>query len=120
MLVNADCTLYLFDKITSGFTRHFIEKVYWDNSKASNILKSGLQNADSFTVYLYSDEIKPLTLQKDMMIKGKCQFEFDNTSSKTISESMKKFRELYPNFLTVTAVDDAMFGGLPHIEISAK
>ena len=119
MLINADCTLYLFDKSTGGFKRNFISDVYWDNSKSANILKSGLRNIDSVTVYLYSDAIKPLNLQKDMLVKGLCDFEFDNTSAKTISESMKIFREKYPDFVTVNAVDEAMFGGLPHIEISA-
>lgn len=120
MLVNSDCTLYLFDKSTGGFTRHFISGVYWDSSKASNVLKSGLQSVDSTTVYLYSDTVKPLTASKDMLVKGYCEFEFDNTSANTISESMKHFREQYPDFVTVSSIDDAMFGGLPHIEISAR
>ena len=120
MLINSDCTLYLFDKVTNGFTRHFIPDVYWDNSKSANILKSGLQNIDSVTVYLYSDKIKPLTPQKDILVKGNCDFEFGNTSAKAISDSMKKFREQCPDFVTVNSIDEAMFGGLPHIEISAR
>lgn len=119
MLKNADCTLYLFYKKTGGFTRHIINGVYWRENKAGNVLKSGLQTADSTTIYLYSDEIKPLTVSKDMLVKGFCDFEFDNTSPQTISESMKSFRNTY-NFVTVMSIDNYMFGGLPHIEISAK
>lgn len=119
MLKNADCTLYLYDKTAQGFTRHFISGVYWRENKAGNILRSGLQTADSTTVYLYSDDVKPLTVSKDMLVKGLCYFEFDNTSQQTVSESMKNFRSTY-DFVTVMSVDNYMFGGLPHIEISAK
>ena len=119
MLKNADCTLYLYSKATQGFTRHFISGVYWRENKAGNVLKSGLQTADSTTVYLYSDEIKPLTVAKDMLVRGLCDFDFDNTSQQTISESMKNFKNTY-NAVTVMSIDDYMFGNLPHIEISAK
>lgn len=119
MLKNADCTLYLYDKTTQGFTRHIINGVYWRENKAGNVLKSGLQTADSTTVYLYSDEIKPLTVAKDMLVRGLCDFDFDNTNQQTISESMKNFKNTY-NAVTVMSIDDYMFGNLPHIEISAK
>ena len=59
MMTNADCTLYLYDKATGGYTRYFISGVYWRENKAGNVLKSGLQTADSTTVYLYSDKVVP-------------------------------------------------------------
>ncbi len=51
MLKNADCTLYLYNKATQGFTRHIINGVYWRENKAGNVLRSGLQTADSTTIY---------------------------------------------------------------------
>lgn len=46
-------------------------------------------------MYLYSDEIKPLTVAKDMLVRGLCDFDFDNTNQQTISESMKNFKNTY-------------------------
>ena len=37
----------------------------------------------------------------------------------SISESMKMFRAEY-DFVTVMSIDDYMFGGLPHMEVSVK
>ena len=119
MLINADCTLYAYDKVTGGFIRRFISSVYWRESKAGNVLKSGLTTADSTTVYFYSDDVVPQSVSEDMLVKGKCMFEFDNTSPQSISESMKAFRETY-SFVTVMSIDNYMFGGNPHIEVSAK
>lgn len=119
MLTNADCTLYRYDKATGGFTRHLIERVYWRENKAGNILKSGLQAVDSTTVYLYSDAVVPSAPAKDMLVKGSCDFVFNNTSPQTILQSMNDFRAAY-SAVTVMSVDNYMFGGLPHIEVSAK
>ncbi len=119
MLTNADCTLYRYDKETGGYTEHFISGIFWHENKAGNILKSGLQAADSTTVYLYSDAVVPLCPAKDMLVKGKCDFVFDNTSPQTISESKKRFDTEYRH-VTVMSIDHYMFGGLPHIEVSAK
>lgn len=119
MMVNADCTLYLFDKATGGYTRHFVKDVYWNENKAGNVLKSGLVSADSVAVYLYSDFVVPENPTKDMIVKGECYFEFDNTDEKTISDSMKKFKKEYDPH-TIMVCDNKMFGGLPHIELSAK
>ncbi|MCM1364956.1 MAG: hypothetical protein NC122_07050 [Faecalibacterium sp.] len=119
MLKNADCTLYRYNKVTQGYDRFFIPGVYWRENKAGNVLKSGLQSADSTTVYIYSDRALPENLTKDMLVKGDCCFQFDNTSPQTVSESMKEFCRLH-RFVTVTSIDDCFFGSLPHFEISAK
>ena len=117
MLTNADCTLYKYEN--GGYIRYVIHDVYWRENKGGNVLKSGLTTADSTTVYLYSDETVPQKVTKDMLVRGICDFEFSNTSQQTISQSMKDFRDAY-SFVTVMSIDNMMFGGLPHIEISAK
>lgn len=119
MLKNADCTLFLHSKATGGYERYFIEGIYWNETKARNVIKSGLQSADSVVIYLYEDAVIPDNPTKDMIVKGYCSFEFDNTGEKTISDSMKKFRKEYNPF-TIMSCDNKMFGGLPHIELSAK
>lgn len=117
MMVNADCTLYRYEN--GGFVRYVIPKVYWRESKADNVMRSGLASADSTTVYLYDDAVVPTSPSKDMLVKGVCAFAFDNTSAQTVSQSMKAFTAQYSP-VTVMSVDNMMFGGLPHIEISAR
>lgn len=117
--INADCTLYKYNNATGGYTRHFIKGVYWHESKVGNVFKSGLQTADSTTVYLYSDSVVPATPTKDMIVKGNCPFEFTNTSAQNISASFTQFTANY-DFIRVASIDNYMFGGLPHIEISGK
>ena len=118
MMTNADCTLYKYRK-DGGFDRYFVGGVYWHENKAGNVLKSGLQTADSTTVYFYSDSFLPLSPTKDMLVKGDCPFVFDNSTEKTVSDSMKQFRSLY-RFITVMSVDDYFFGGNAHFEVSGK
>ena len=119
MLVNADCTLYRYNKETEGYERHFIPSVYWHESRGGNTLKSGLQSVHSTTVYFYNSDILPETPTKDLLVKGNCSFQFDNTSPKSISESFASFRK-ENKFVTVMGVDDCNYGGLPHYEITAK
>lgn len=117
MLANADCTLYLWSE--NGYTRHEIKNVYWNESSALNLQKFGVWNANSITVYFYDNKILPKTLQKDLIVKGICDFEFDNGSPEKISESRQKLLKMY-NVKTIVGIDDKWFGGLPHYEITAK
>lgn len=120
----SSCTVYKANK--GGFDRYFIPVCHWQENKASNVIKSGLQSADTVTVYVMEDDVTnadciPKTTSKDMIVKGECDFVFDNTSSATISNSMKEFRLQY-QFYTVSSVDNKLYGSksLRHIKISAK
>lgn len=117
MLTNADCTLYIY--LNGSYKRHTVESVYWQENQIAGISKSGLNNTDKLTVFFYSSDVIPQTPAKDILVKGSVDFEFDNTSPQTVSGSMKEFQKKY-SFFVVTAVNDYMFGGLPHIEISAR
>ena len=90
MLSNTVCTLYAYNKATGGFYRRVIPNVYWCENKAGNVLKSGLQTSNGTTIYFYDDKCMPLTVTKDMLVKGICPFEFNNTSPQTISERDRK------------------------------
>lgn len=116
MLKNADCTLYEWSE--SGYTRRLIEGVYWIDHKGASVQKSGLQYADGATVYIYSGE-PPQHPAKDLIVRGNCPFQFDNSSAAAIAQSLKSLKAAY-HVLTVTAADDFRFGGLPHIEVNAK
>ena len=122
MLAQASCTLYKFNGI--GYDRYYISSCHWQENRASNIIKSGLQSADSVTVYIQKEDltVAPETASFDMIIKGQCDFEFDNTSQQSVSESMKEFRKQYPQFVTVSSIDNKLYGlkELQHIKISAR
>lgn len=114
MLINADMTVYEKDT----YIRHTITKVYWNDSRGRTLTKNGVQISDSVIVYIYSDKYIPKA--GDMIARGISDFEFDSSTQKSISEDMKSFREKYPDFAVVKAVNNCMFGGLPHIEITAR
>ena len=50
MMTNADCTLFKYDKNTTGFTRHEIKNNYWQPSQQANIMKSSLTSIHRPTV----------------------------------------------------------------------
>lgn len=114
MLKNADCTVYEKD----SFVRHVIENVYWNDSRGQTVTKNGIQISDSVLVYIYDDDYLPKS--GDIIVKGIVNFEFDSSSQKSVSDSMKIFREQFPGFAVVKNVNDCRYGGLPHIEVTAK
>ena len=70
-------------------------------------------------MFFYSTNVIPQEPTKDILVKGTVDFEFDNSSPQSISESMKDFQKKY-TFFVVTAINDYTYGGLSHIEISAR
>ena len=114
MLKNADCTIYEKDT----YTRHNISGVYWNDSRGVTTQKNGIQVSDSVIVYIYDSEYIPKA--GDIAVKGTIDFTFATSSQQTISASMKTFRESYPQFAVIKSVNDARYGGLPHIEVIAR
>lgn len=114
MLKNADCTVYEKD----SFVRHVIENIYWNDNRGQTVTKNGIQISDSVLVYIYDDDYMPKA--GDLIVKGIVGFEFDSSSQKSVSESMKLFREQFPGFAVVKNVNDCRYGGLPHIEATAR
>ena len=114
MLVNADITL--FEK--ENYAPHFIENVYFSDSRGQTVAKNGVQISDSVLIYIYSDGYLPKS--GDIVVKNRCDFSFDNSSQKSVSESIKQFREEYPDFAVIKNVNNYWFGNLPHIEVTAR
>lgn len=114
MLINADCTLYEKDT----YTAHRITDVYWNDSRGRTVSRGGIQISDQVIVYIYSSDYIPKA--GDIIVKGLQGFEFDVESQQTVSQSMKQFREQHPDFAVVKNVQDARYGGLPHIEVTAR
>lgn len=139
MLIESSCTVYIHKR--TGFDRFYIPKCHWQESKASNVLKSGSVNADGITVYIPASamvfapngflypsndifpgmDILPQNAAKDIIIKGECNFIFDNTSERGASESLKTLRETN-DIHTVMSIDRLLYGlpELQHIKISAR
>lgn len=114
MLKNADCTVYEKD----SFVRHTIKGVFWSDNRGQTVTKNSVQVSDSVLVYIYSGDY--VLKAGDIIVKGIVDFEFDSSSQKSVSDSMKLFREQFPDFAVVKNVNDCRYGGLPHIEVTAK
>ena len=122
MLSNADCTVY--ENTGKGANaniaaRHFIPNIYWNDCRGKIVKKNGIQIEDSIIVYIYygTDYVpKP----GDIVVKGNVNFDFDDTAQATMSVTHNQFKQLYPQSVVVKSVSDYRFGGLPHIEVTAR
>ena len=139
MLTESSCTLYL--KTGEGFERYVVPECHWQESFAANVLKSGLQNANGIVVYipkkamvLFPDgrlypssrlfpnaNISPQKPAQDMIVKGECDFIFDNSTPQAASESLRAMNTLY-NVHTVMRVDRLLYGSeeLQHYKLSVR
>lgn len=136
MRANADITIYnkYFDKASrlDKYQRTVLKGVFFDNKKAVNTIKSGMENADEamivipFSVNSNKTYKNPIEFQKlidksnyftlqegDRVVKGDIDFEITG-----------KLSELDKNYdaYTITSVDTKDFGSLRmrHWEVGAK
>lgn len=114
MLVNADCTLYE----AGTCIRHELHDVYWNDSRGRTVARGGIQISDSVIVYVYESAYVPQA--GDIIVHGITDFVFDAQDERSISASMKAFRAAHPDFAVVKNVQDARYGGLPHMELIAR
>lgn len=123
MYTNADITIYACPN--GKYTRHEIKGVFWEDVKQSNIIKSGLSTADAVKVFIPVGSLPggiKFTTGKDLIVKDIVEFEVDNTSQQTISASLKAMKETYDRVVTVSVIDDKLYGSprLQHIQLSCK
>ena len=122
MFTNADITVY--SDTGEGYKRHYINAVFWDDVKASNLIKSGMTVSDSVSLYIPKSSM-PDVLKfregKDLIVKGKSNFEFDNMNAQSISQSLKELRKRY-RVVMVSVVDEKFYGreAMQHIELLCK
>lgn len=121
MKPNADITLYHY--ADGKYTRQVIKGVYWFAVKQSNVIKSGLVNADSVSIHIPATSVDNLeiTTSKDLAINGIVEIDIDNTSQQTQSASLKALNGAYDVY-TVTTFDPKLYGSrrLQHYELSCK
>ena len=114
VLKNADCTVYE----AGNYTRHVISGVYWNDSRGATITTRGVQVSDSVVIYIYDSDYVPKN--GDMVVRGAVDYAFNTATQQTVSASMATFRASYPGFAVVRNVNDCRYGGLPHIEVTAR
>ena len=124
MITNADITYYSCSK-DGKFTRYAIEGAHWEETKQANVLKSGMTTVEGVKVFIPAENL-PSELKfnagKDIIVKGITNFEFDNTSQQTISTSLKTLKETHDKVLTVSIVDDKLYGSpwMRHVQLGCK
>ena len=114
MYTNTDITLYHWNG--SSYNRRPIYNVFWDSVKSSNVLKSGQVNADSVKIFVPVTSVGSLSVEtsKDLVVVGIIDFEFDNTSQATQSNSLKALKADRAVF-TVSSCDGKLYGS-PHMQ----
>lgn len=119
MYTNTSITLYLYSN--GEYIRKNITKAFWDERKASNVLKSGITNADSLKVFIpYTGDIN-FSTSKDLIVKGEVNYQIDTTTEKTIAESKQYLIQNYETY-TITSCDKKLYGSpnMQHYELSCK
>lgn len=126
MYTNADVTLYLYSKCgkQESYKRVFVEDVFWDDVKQSNVLKTGQRDSDSVLLVIPLESLfEPIqfTGGKDLAVKGQCNMELNCTDQKALAESLQKLRECH-GCITVMTVDEKLYGSesMQHYELSCK
>lgn len=117
MKTNTAATLYSRG-LTSGsesWTRTAIAACFWENRKAANVIKSGMLEADSVSVYIPL-ATAPSIKVGDVLVKGAVT----DTISPTFTMSALKAK--YANVVVVKSVDLKDFGSpaLQHVQIGAS
>jgi hypothetical protein len=126
MYTNADVTLYLYSKCgkQESYRRIFVEDVFLDDVKQSNVLKTGQRDSDSVLLVIPLESLfEPIrfTAGKDLAVKGQCNMEIDCADQKRMSESLQKLKQCY-GCVTIMAADEKLFGSesMQHYELSCK
>ena len=126
MYTNADVTLYLYSKCgkQDSYRRIFVEDVFWDNVKQSNVLKTGQRDSDSVLLAIPLESLfEPIrfTAGKDLAVKGQCNHMIDCSSQKSMSESLQELKQCH-GCVTVMTVDEKLYGSesAQHYELSCK
>ena len=121
MYTNADITIYTH---ADGYKRHEIKGVFWDESKQSNMIKSGLSTIDSVTIFVPFANMPPdikFATAKDLIVNGIVDDEIDNLSQQAYSASLNALRSKYDVY-TLSICDKKDYGSadMRHYELSCK
>lgn len=120
MTTNTDITIYHRyvnpDTRLDAYSRHTVSQALWEACKAVNVIKSGLDEADSFRVYIPYTSAPDLAVSPgDIIARGIIETEI------TADFPVSKLQESH-ECMTVTSVDKKDYGSpaLWHYEIGGK
>lgn len=104
--ITGACTVY--EKNT--YIRHVFEDVFFHDGRGERLTKSGAVIADSVTarIYSFSHDGSYIPKAGDMIVGGASRFEFDTSSERSVSESMKGFRALYGDVIVISSAECRM------------
>lgn len=94
-------------------SRTVINGVLWEDSKAANVIKSGMEDADRAVIYVplsSCGNTETPFAKGDYAVKGEVSY------SGTQAELTKSF----PDAVRLTSVDRYDFGGLQHYKLSGR
>lgn len=115
MLTNADCTLYL--KNGSTYKRVAVRGVWWEDTKGTNINKTGSHEVDSIKVFIPLSRCNLCgnVTGQDYIVKG--IIPFYPSEDHTIRELVKQY-----TVYTITSMTRCDYGSpsMRHLEVYAK
>lgn len=118
LVTNGDVTVFQ----QKSYKKHIFKNIHYSDQRGKKYTKDGEKVEGNVNVHIFAvnmDDDKYLPQTGDIMVFGSCNFDFDVTNEKSISDSMATFRKNY-NFSTVNSVDMQVFGILPDYLISAR
>lgn len=128
---------YDSSKRDDNYVRTYLSGVNVEKKKAVNVIKSGLENASSATIYIPIEDlesedkeyISPKNYQKlsaeetqkyftlqpgDYVVIGSIDYTIDEKNTTT------KLKNEFDDVFEILIVDDKLKGGLPHWEVTLK
>lgn len=120
MLTNTDCTVYRHTE--RGYERVYIPACFWQDSHSVGLSAGGLVPADEVLLYIPEEYASraPKTPQKDILVRGRCAYSFNNSTASTVSESLRKLTSTFAT-VTVVSVANKLYGtAARHIKVVAR
>lgn len=120
MYTNASITYY--SHTDKGYLRHYIEEAFIMSDTQNSVSKDGSTRNDSLKIYIPAEQTKGIVFKnKDLVVKGLCETEFDNESDKGMSDSLKELKRSTKVY-EVYQVSDKLYGSknMQHIEIVGR
>lgn len=114
-MLDKEITLYHYEN--GAYTKQVISNTFYYDVDITTVSKMGSQTNITFIVIINTNTDIDISTGKDIVVKGKSDFEFDNTSESTIAKSLKELKE-QSRIYTIKGVDRNLFGGLSNIKLS--
>lgn len=119
LVTNADITIFEHDT----YIKRIFKDVHYSDQRSRKFAKDGIKSDGAANIHIFAvnnADFAYVPKIGDIAVKGVCNFEFDTADEKSISESMAKFRRLYPDYSTINSVDIKVYGTLPDYIITAR